>query len=367
MPTSTVISTGFERTWRDTYIPSDVDRYATSIEEIDEHHHHALFHLADKSDWRGVNRTEILLEKKSFEYGHLLMAGLLTKAYQPNLIFKSIYNQINEGQYFAFLTETAENIKTLRKKQFTPTLFPIYYFFHFLFRRVLPKLKGFRKICRLMEVQVDMSKSEVMGRLIYEGFDLVAISETVEDTLFVVKKNKASPPFSASKPPSPEGFLFQMNRLGKDNRPIKVFKMRSMHPYAEYVQEYLYEKHGLENSGKFKDDFRVSTGGRVIRKYWLDELPMILNWLKGDLKLIGVRPISSHYYNLYPEKLKQLRGQHKPGLLPPYYADMPENFEEIVASEINYLESYEQRPFQTDWKYFTEILRNIFIRKARSK
>ena len=56
--------------------------------------------------------------------------------------------------------------------------------------------------------------------------------------------------------------------------------------------------------GKFKDDFRVTTEGRFFRKFWLDELPMIINIFKGDMKIVGVRPLSSHYFNLYSEELK---------------------------------------------------------------
>jgi lipopolysaccharide/colanic/teichoic acid biosynthesis glycosyltransferase len=140
-----------------------------------------------------------------------------------------------------------------------------------------------------------------------------------------------------------------------------------MHPYAEYVQEFLHKEMGLDSTGKFKDDFRVSTGGRVIRKYWIDELPMLINLVKGDIKLVGVRPISQHYFSLYPDDLKAKRPNLKPGLLPPYYADLPNSFDEIVASELKYIAAYEADPFKTDVRYFFKILNNIFIKKARSQ
>ena len=44
---------------------------------------------------------------------------------------------------------------------------------------------------------------------------------------------------------------------------------------------------------------------KLFRKYWVDELPMILNLLKGDLKIVGVRPLSSHYLSLYSEELRK--------------------------------------------------------------
>ena len=104
-----------------------------------------------------------------------------------------------------------------------------------------------------------------------------------------------------------------------------------------------------------------------MRKYWLDELPMIFNLLNGDMKLVGVRPLSAHYFNLYSIELQELRTKFKPGLLPPFYADMPKTLDEIQESEMKYLELCNKNGvFFTDIKYFYLILRNIFFRKARS-
>lgn len=299
------------------------------------------------------------------EAKNILLKDPLIKAYNPNQIFKSVRGEINGTQLFAFKVKTAENIKVTYKEKVHPIGFKLIYPFHFLFCRVLPKLKGFRKICRLLHVPVDLSKSEVLGRLIYCGFTVEKVIEQDHQTLFVAKKNLLNP--SEEIKESKEGFLFRMKRLGINNKEIVIYKFRSMHPYAEYVQEFLHKETGLDSSGKFRDDFRVSTGGRIIRKYWIDELPMFINLLKGDIKLVGVRPISKHYFSLYPENLQTKRPKLKPGLLPPYYADLPTSFEEIVASELRYISSYEQHPIKTDIKYFLRILNNIIIKKARSK
>ena len=66
-------------------------------------------------------------------------------------------------------------------------------------------------------------------------------------------------------------------------------------------------KNNLQDGGKFADDFRISSAGRLMRMFWLDEVPMIFNMLKGDLKLVGVRPLSNQYYDLYDEDLRQQR------------------------------------------------------------
>ena len=122
----------------------------------------------------------------------------------------------------------------------------------------------------------------------------------------------------------------------------------------------------LQEGGKFADDFRITTEGKIFRKFWLDELPMVYNLLKGDMKIFGVRPLSSHYFNLYSEELKNKRIKHKPGLIPPFYADMPKTLEEIQESELRYLESYQKRPLRTQLRYFRKATYNILFKRARS-
>jgi len=139
-----------------------------------------------------------------------------------------------------------------------------------------------------------------------------------------------------------------------------------MHPYAEYLQSYIFEKHNLQDGGKFKDDFRVTTLGRFMRKFWIDELPMFVNVLRGDLKIVGVRPLSKHYFNLYTKELQEKRIKFKPGLIPPFYVDNPKTLEEIMASEMKYLEAYEKHPLLTDMKYFFKAFYNIVFKRYRS-
>ena len=95
---------------------------------------------------------------------------------------------------------------------------------------------------------------------------------------------------------------------------------------------------------------------------------MLINWMKGDLKLVGVRPLSSHYFSLYSEELRALRIRTKPGLIPPFYADMPGTLDEIQESERRYLEQYLMKPLSLPtgaifWKAF----RNIVFRGKRSR
>ena len=157
-----------------------------------------------------------------------------------------------------------------------------------------------------------------------------------------------------------------MKRKGQNGKPIYVYKLRTMHPYSEYLQEFVYKNNDLQVGGKFNKDFRISKWGAVLRKLWIDELPMIVNFIKGELKFVGVRPISDQYLSLYNEEFRQRRMNYKPGLIPPYYADMPKNISEIISSEQRYLDRYDKNKIKTDIAYFFKAFKNIFINKERS-
>jgi lipopolysaccharide/colanic/teichoic acid biosynthesis glycosyltransferase len=162
------------------------------------------------------------------------------------------------------------------------------------------------------------------------------------------------------------GPLIALPRVGKEGRMIRVYKLRTMHPYSEYIQDYVYKLHDLQNGGKFKNDFRITSWGSFCRKVWLDELPMLINFLKGEMKLFGVRPLSRQYFDLYREDVRARRIKYKPGLIPPYYADMPEDLDGIQESELKYFESFDRHPLFTDIRYFCKSGWNILFRRARS-
>lgn len=208
------------------------------------------------------------------------------------------------------------------------------------------------------------SKTEILGRLAYCGFSIKHEQKLGEINIVVAQRAYRPKTILKRK----YGIFVKLNRIGKNGKTIEVYKLRTMHPYAEFLQDYIYETHHLQKGGKFSHDFRISSWGRFARKFWLDEFPMFINLLKGEMKLVGVRPISKQYYDLYSEELQQLRTQFKPGLLPPFYADMPTTLEEIQESELKYLYACKDNgTFFTDWKYFWKIVGNIVFRRARSK
>ena len=149
--------------------------------------------------------------------------------------------------------------------------------------------------------------------------------------------------------------IFKQERLGQNGRIFKIWKFRSMVVDAE--------KGGVYTQ---KGDPRVTRVGKFIRATSIDELPQFINILKGDIKLVGVRPLSETFFKTYPEDLKKERVKYKPGLIPPYYADMTNNIQEVWASERRYLKRYQKKPFRTDLIYLGKALNNILFHNSQS-
>ena len=204
--------------------------------------------------------------------------------------------------------------------------------------------------------------AEGLGRLYHAGFEVKNIKEINNSLYFIA--GKVGEPVSDKNPSY--GLIFKMKRNGENGKEIFVYKMRTMYPYSEYLQKFVHDNFSLKEGGKFENDFRVTSWGGIMRKLWLDELPMLINVFKRELKIVGVRPLSSHFLSLYSDNLKQLRSKHKPGLIPPYYADMPKTLDEIMFSEEKYFKKYDENPIVTDISYLTKIFKNIVIHRARS-
>ena len=207
-----------------------------------------------------------------------------------------------------------------------------------------------------------ISRAELLGRLNFCGFDIVA-EKVIDNKHYVIARKVKTTSLDTSPTYGP---LVQLKRSGLGGQMVNIYKFRTMHPYSEYLQQYVYDRQGLHEGGKIENDFRVTTWGRVMRKFWLDELPMLYNWVKGDLSVVGVRPLSFHYLELYDQELQTLRRKVKPGLVPPFYADLPRTFEEICESERRYIKAFLKKPYRTQVVYFWRCFVNIVFKGARS-
>jgi exopolysaccharide biosynthesis polyprenyl glycosylphosphotransferase len=110
------------------------------------------------------------------------------------------------------------------------------------------------------------------------------------------------------------GVLFTQTRVGRNGQPFTVYKLRTMVHDAESMLPELMERN--EAAGpmfKMADDPRVTPVGRFLRKTSLDELPQLINVIKGDMSLVGPRPALPHEAVQWNDDLKE-RLRVKPGM-----------------------------------------------------
>jgi lipopolysaccharide/colanic/teichoic acid biosynthesis glycosyltransferase len=303
-----------------------------------------------------------LPEKK---YSYIINLHKINDIKKLDDFMDSVNDKLEEKGYFFCCVETKDQRKKRLLKKFPPVINYIFYTFDFSVKRVLPKLKFTRPLYFFLTHgnNAVISRAEALGRLSRGGFRIR--QESFIGNLLCIEAKKICPPLPKNE--NIYGPLIALPRVGKKGKMIKVYKLRTMHPYSEYIQDYVYRLHDLQDGGKFKNDFRITSWGGVCRKIWLDEFPMLINYFRGDMKIVGVRPLSRQYFELYKEEVREKRIQYKPGLIPPFYADMPADLEAIQASELKYLESYDRHPVLTDMRYLFKSLWNIMFHHARSR
>lgn len=160
------------------------------------------------------------------------------------------------------------------------------------------------------------------------------------------------------------GVFYKQTRVGKNNEDFKLYKFRTMVVDADKSGQ-------LTVGGR---DSRITKTGFFLRKYKLDELPQLINILKGEMSVVGPRPEVRKYVDLYTEEqLKVLSVQ--PGLTD-YASIMYSNENEILGKSDNPEETYikeimqeklklalkyiEEKSFLTDLKIIFLTLKKIY-------
>jgi lipopolysaccharide/colanic/teichoic acid biosynthesis glycosyltransferase len=153
---------------------------------------------------------------------------------------------------------------------------------------------------------------------------------------------------------SPGPVLYRQGRCGKGNRCFDVLKFRSMRTNAD---ELLYELRSRNESDgllfKIKDDPRITRVGTFIRRYSLDELPQLVNVLKGDMSLVGPRPLP-----VKPEDFGQLDGRRhavRPGLTCHWQVSGRSklSYQQMVALDLAYIHE------SSTWTDITLLFRTV--------
>ena len=283
-----------------------------------------------------------------------------------NTLLNKANESLVDGGYLWVHSRTARLKREIIYKSHPGFSGKLIYYCHYLWHRVCPKLKWTKWFYFWVTKGQNRTyhRVELLGRMYRAGFEVV--DERFHHGEYYILGRKFRAPIWDDEPTC--GALVKLNRVGYKGDMIGVYKFRTMYSYSEYLQPYMLEYEGLQDGGKFANDYRVNGWGKLLRKSWLDELPMFINVFKGQMKLVGVRPLSRHYFSLYTPAMQDLHISVKPGLLPPFYYDehSPVTLDDVQASEKRYIDSYHSRPFATDWRYFWGTVGNILFKHKRS-
>ncbi|NDV46014.1 hypothetical protein D0T49_03035 [Paludibacter sp. 221] len=302
---------------------------------------------------------------ENYHYSSFIEMERLNDLRKINIMLYQLNKKLPDNGLFICYFESKSTRKKYILRKYRKPLNYIVYTFDYIIKRIIPRIFITRRLYYDITKGRNriFSKAEVLGRLYCFGYEVVD-TKKINNLNFVVARRITTPRPLEKRTYGP---LIRLPRIGKKGKRFNVYKMRTMHPYSEFLQSYIFEKNNLQEGGKIKRDIRVTTLGHCMRKYWIDEFPMFINLIKGDMKLIGVRPLSQHYFSLYSKELQEKRIKFRPGLLPPFYADMPKTLDEIQASEMRYLNACEKDGvFLTDFRYFFKITHTIIFKKARS-
>ncbi len=274
-----------------------------------------------------------------------------------NAHFQSVNEKLPDAGIYIGCVETNTERKRRIFSKHPRSIAKIMWNTDFVIHRVLPKLSLTKNIYSFIfrKKYHAVSKAEILGRLSHAGFEVIG-HEVVKGFLYfsVIKTSEPKNDKKASY-----GILFKMNRVGKGGKTIGVYKVRTMHPYSEYIQDYVVRLNGYNKAGKPNRDFRLTKWGRIIRKLHLDEMPQLLNVLKGELNLIGVRPLSKFGFSSLPIDLQEDRIKFKPGCIPPNIALGLKGFEGVIRAERIYLREMKKNRYTTNLKYFWMSISNL--------
>ena len=306
-----------------------------NIENLNGHNLPAIINLKKVNDMRSINKFFIAVNQKL----------------------------CNSGIYIGCF-ETNKQRSTRIVHKFPKYIKQFVIIADYLICRISPRFLGIKNSYLNLSSGVKnmISKAEVLGRLVCCGFEIIEYKEINNLTYFVVTKAR-KPGFN---PNQSYGSLFKMPRIGMGGEMIHVYKFRTMYPYSEYLQDYVLNLNGYSVVGKPADDFRLTKWGKFLRKYWLDELPQLINVLRGEMNLVGIRPLSRRAFEDYPDDVKEMRIKYKPGCIPPYISLLKQGMAQSIEAERTYLLEKEKNPVATDLKYFKMAIFNIITNKIRS-
>lgn len=190
-------------------------------------------------------------------------------------------------------------------------------------------------------------------------FGLLAFSPLLIIIAYFIKKGDHGPVF------------FRGERVGKNGKMFRIYKFRTMVVNADKIG----------GSSTADDDPRLTNIGKRIRKYKIDELPQLINVLKGEMSFVGPRPEVKHYVKMYTEEEKAILSvrpgitdwaslwNSNEGALLAGQADPERTYlEQIRPEKIRLQLKYvRERSLRTDFKIIMLTLKELALRKQTAR
>ncbi|HMP89051.1 MAG TPA: undecaprenyl-phosphate galactose phosphotransferase WbaP [Kiritimatiellia bacterium] len=171
-----------------------------------------------------------------------------------------------------------------------------------------------RDMVGMLGLEIPSNLIDPIARFIKRTFDLAFVLLTLPLwlpigfilTVLIWVEDRANP-------------MFLQERIGIKGRAFKTWKFRTMHPDAEILlQTKLKENPEMraewEANFKLKSDPRITRIGRFLRRTSLDELPQFINILRGEMSLVGPRPLPAYHHEELPARARELRERARPGM-----------------------------------------------------
>lgn len=202
------------------------------------------------------------------------------------------------------------------------------------YRYGVEEMNGYKTLSiRERELSLGHAIAKRVGDIIFSTLGIILTLPITIITAIAIKLEDGGP------------ILYTSYRVGQFGKQFKMYKFRSMKVNADKLEDTLTseELEEYRTEYKIRNDQRVTRVGRFIRKYSIDELPQLLNILKGELSFIGPRPILDEETRLYGDK-RELLLSVRPGLTGYWQAYGRNNVTyesgERQAMELYYIENF---------------------------
>jgi len=183
--------------------------------------------------------------------------------------------------------------------------------------------------------------------LVIAGVGLVVLSPVAALIAVAIRRASSGPA------------IFRQTRVGRDGEPFSMLKFRTMIDRAEEARAGLEGRNESSGIFKLKDDPRLTGIGRLLRRCSLDELPQLVNVLRGEMSLVGPRP-------LVPEEDERIQGPHRgrllvrPGMTGPWQALGPVRppLREMIVIDCLYVANWS---LWMDLKILLQTFRHVLL------